>query len=219
MGGDAKGRAFPRRHALSAAASGPQSNPSLSSLSDAELVSGIRDGNDAHFNTLYQRYFQRIYNFTFLRVRNHADAEEIVQETFTVVFRSVAAFRGQSGLLSWIYGIAKNTVNNHVRRRRIRDRWMGSADPALLHPSSGIYSCTPEEHLSLRRYADAMSERLGASAGWQTEVFMLRHLENLSIQEISHRTARSSDAIRSCLYRMKRLFVEASQGGLATVGP
>jgi DNA-directed RNA polymerase specialized sigma24 family protein len=96
---------------------------------------------------------------------------------------------------------------------------MESADPELLHPSSGIYSCTPEEHLSLRRYADAMSERLGASAGWQTEVFMLRHLENLSIQEISDRTARSSDAIRSCLYRMKRLFVEASQGSLMTIGP
>jgi RNA polymerase sigma-70 factor (ECF subfamily) len=204
---------------LSAAASGPRSNPSLSSLSDAELVSGIRDGNDEHFNALYQRYFQRVYNFTFLRVRNHADAEEIVQETFTAVFRSVAAFRGQSGLLSWIYGIAKNTVNNYVRRRRIRDLWMENADPELLHSSSGIYSCTPEEHLSLRRYADAMSERLGAAADWQTEVFVLRHVENLSIQEIASRTARSSDAIRSCLYRMKRLFVEASQSGLVTIGP
>ena len=191
----------------------------MRSLTDAELVAGVRAGSEAHFNELYQRYFQRVYNFTFLRVRNHADAEEIVQETFTAVFRSMDAFRGQSSLLSWVYGIAKNTVNNHIRRLRTRDGWIENAEPELLRPVPSLSSCTPEEHLSLRRYADAISERLGAASGWQAEVFVLRHVENLSIQEISRRTARSSDAIRSCLYRMKRLFIEASQGGFVTVGP
>jgi len=191
----------------------------VQSLTDAELVAGVRAGSEPHFNELYQRYFQRVYNFTFLRVRNHADAEEIVQETFTAVFRSMDAFRGQSSLLSWVYGIAKNTVNNHLRRLRTRDGWIENAEPELLRPVPSLSSCTPEEHLSLRRYADAISERLGAASGWQAEVFVLRHVENLSIQEISRRTARSSDAIRSCLYRMKRLFIEASQGGFVTVGP
>ncbi|MCC6640282.1 MAG: RNA polymerase sigma factor [Deltaproteobacteria bacterium] len=191
----------------------------MQTLTDAELVLGIRDGDEGHFNELYARYFQRVYNFTFVRVRNHADTEEIVQETFTAVFRSVEAFRGQSSLLSWIYGIAKNTVNNHLRRLRTRDGWMENAEPELLRPVPSLSSCTPEEHLSLRRYADAISERLGAASDWQAEVFVLRHVENLSIPEISRRTARSSDAIRSCLYRMKRLFVEASQGGFVTVGP
>ena len=191
----------------------------MQSLTDAELVAGVRAGSEPHFNELYQRYFQRVYNFTFLRVRNHADAEEIVQETFTAVFRSMDAFRGQSSLLSWVYGIAKNTVNNHLRRLRTRDGWIENAEPELLRPVPSLSSCTPEEHLSLRRYADAISERLGAASGWQAEVFVLRHVENLSIQEISRRTARSSDAIRSCLYRMKRLFIEASQGGFVTVGP
>jgi RNA polymerase sigma-70 factor (ECF subfamily) len=188
-------------------------------MADAELVGAIKEGSEAHFNELYQRYFQRVYNFTFLRVRNHADTEEIVQETFTAVFRSIDAFRGQSSLLSWIYGIAKNTVNNQLRKARTRDVWMERAEPELLRPSAGIDSCTPEDHLSLRRYAEAITERLGAVAEWQAEVFVLRHVENLSIQEISLRTARSSDAIRSSLYRMKRLLVEASQGALVTVGP
>jgi len=207
-----------RSHAQNAVAR-PASGAAVRSLTDAELVAGVRTGSEAHFNELYQRYFQRVYNFTFLRVRNHADAEEIVQETFTAVFRSMDAFRGQSSLLSWVYGIAKNTVNNHIRRLRTRDGWIENAEPELLRPVPSLSSCTPEEHLSLRRYADAISERLGAAAGWQAEVFVLRHVENLSIQEISRRTARSSDAIRSCLYRMKRLFIEASQGGFVTVGP
>jgi DNA-directed RNA polymerase specialized sigma24 family protein len=44
---------------------------------------------------------------------------------------------------------------------------------------------------------------------WQAEVFVLRHIENLPIQEIAQRTHRSNDAIRSSLYRVKRLLVEA----------
>ena len=207
-----------RSHAQNAVARSA-AGAAVQSLTDAELVAGVRAGSEPHFNELYQRYFQRVYNFTFLRVRNHADAEEIVQETFTAVFRSMEAFRGQSSLLSWVYGIAKNTVNNHLRRLRTRDGWIENAEPELLRPVPSLSSCTPEEHLSLRRYADAISERLGAASGWQAEVFVLRHVENLSIQEISRRTARSSDAIRSCLYRMKRLFIEASQGGFVTVGP
>ncbi len=207
-----------RSHAQNAVARSA-AGAAVQSLTDAELVAGVRAGSEPHFNELYQRYFQRVYNFTFLRVRNHADAEEIVQETFTAVFRSMDAFRGQSSLLSWVYGIAKNTVNNHLRRLRTRDGWIENAEPELLRPVPSLSSCTPEEHLSLRRYADAISERLGAASGWQAEVFVLRHVENLSIQEISRRTARSSDAIRSCLYRMKRLFIEASQGGFVTVGP
>jgi RNA polymerase sigma-70 factor (ECF subfamily) len=210
---------LPRIHALRSGGLSPPAESAVSSLADAELVAGIREGSEPHFNELYQRYFQRVYNFTFLRVRNHADAEEIVQETFTVVFRSVDAFRGQSSLLSWIYGIAKNTANNHLRRSRTRDSWMEKAEPELLRPSGGIEGSSPEEHLTLRRFAKAINQRLEAAADWQAEVFVLRHLENLSIPEISRRTARSNDAVRSSLYRMKRLLVEASEGDLITAGP
>ena len=88
-----------RSHAQNAVARSA-AGAAVQSLTDAELVAGVRAGSEPHFNELYQRYFQRVYNFTFLRVRNHADAEEIVQETFTAVFRSMDAFRGQSSLLS-----------------------------------------------------------------------------------------------------------------------
>lgn len=185
---------------------------------DLELVEGIRKADEACFNRLYERYFQRVYNFTYVRVRNHADTEEIVQETFTAVFRSIEAFRGQSSLLSWIYGIAKNTVNNHLRRAKARDQWLERADLDVLTPSVAA-SGTPEEEFHLRRYAQTIHERLDSVASWQAEVFVLRHVENLPIREIAKRTSRSSDAIRSSLYRVKRLLVEASEPGLLPTMP
>jgi RNA polymerase sigma-70 factor (ECF subfamily) len=197
-----------RRHEEEEARSIPRTP--LAELSDQELLEGIRKGHESHFNELYGRYFQRIYSFVYARIRNHADAEEIVQETFTAVFRSFDSYRGQSSLLSWIYGIAKNTANNTLRRAKTQDQRMERTDPEVLRPSPSLATCTPEEQLHIRRYADAINERLGSVAEWQAEIFVMRHVDNLSIREISERTSRSSDAIRSSLYRVKRLLVEAS---------
>ena len=179
------------------------------SRSDADLVDSIRLGDQSAFNVLYDRYFQRVYHFAYARVRNAADAEEAAQETFTAVFRSVDAYRGQSSLLSWIYGIAKNTINNQIRR---------ALDALLLGTRAGhaLETCTPEERLDLRRCAEAIDAALSSVTSWQAEVFVLRHFEDLPIQEIADRMQRSNDAIRSSLYRVKRLVVEAVDPELAT---
>ena len=182
----------------------------LASLSDAELLDGLRAGSELHFNELYHRYFQRIYSFVYARMRNHADAEEVVQETFTAVFRSFASYRGQSSLLSWIYGIAKNTLNNSLRRSTTESKRLDALDPEIVRPSASFSNCGPEDQLSMRRYAEAISERLESVSQWQSEIFVMRHLQNLSISEISERTSRSSDAIRSSLYRVKRILFETA---------
>jgi RNA polymerase sigma-70 factor (ECF subfamily) len=186
--------------------------------SDAQLVLGIRQADPGAFACLYERYFPRIYSFAHGRLRNHADTEEVVQETFTAVFRSIDAYRGQSSLLSWIYGIAKNTVNNHIRRARAHDQRVERAESELVRSAHSLDACTPEEHLSLHRYQDAIRDRLAGVADWHHEVFVLRHVENLSIGEIARRVSRSNDAVRSSLYRIKRLLVEAVDPNLAAAG-
>ncbi len=182
--------------------------------SDRELVAGIRRGSQSDFNLLYDRYFQRVYGFAYQRLHNHADAEEVVQETFTAVFRCMEAYRGQSSLLSWIYGIAKNTVNNYIRRSKAHEQRIERAEFELMRPATSLYSCTPEEELSLSRCEDAIRSTLASVASWQAEVFVLRHVENLSIGEISRRVSRSNDAVRSSLYRVKKQLVEAVDGTL-----
>ena len=185
---------------------------------DTELIEGIRRSNEADFNLLYERYFPRVYSFAYLRLRNRADTEEVVQDVFTAVFRSIDAYRGQSSLLAWIYGIAKNTVNNHIRRAKAHEQRIERAEAELERSSHSMASGTPEEHLSLRRCEETIQERLAALADWHTEVFVLRHFEDLPIDEIAQRVSRSSDAVRSSLYRVKKMLVEVVSPGVAAVG-
>lgn len=186
--------------------------------SDLELAAAIRGGDHRAFDTLYERYFQRVFNFAYSRLRNRADAEEVTQDTFTVVFRSMDAFRGQSSLLSWIYGIARNTVNNQIRRSKAHVQRVERAQVEFLGSGRDRDVFTPEERLNFRRCADKVEEALTSVTSWQAEVFMMRHFENLPIQEIADRMCRSNDAVRSSLYRVKRLVVEAIDGEMTSAG-
>lgn len=186
--------------------------------SDEELVEGIRRSSEPDFNALYDRYFQRVYSFAMARLRNRADAEEVVQETFIAVLRSIDAYRGQSTLLCWVYGIAKNNVNNHLRRAKSRDLRVWRVEPGMVLGSASLDASTPEEQLSLRRYQESVQKLMSNVAGWQSEAFWLRHVENLTIDEIAARVRRSNDAVRSSLYRVKRMLVEAVDAEPAAAG-
>jgi len=183
---------------------------------DEDLVAAIRLSDEGAFSVLYERYYRRVYNFIFLRLRDHADTEEAVQEAFTAIFRSVSSFRGRSSVSSWIYGIAKNTANHHIRQtaahaRRI-DRMLQESPLHVLGSAAG----TPEEDLALRRCAESVRDEFAELSDWQSEIFEMRHLDNLPISEICARTERSPDAVRSSLFRVKRLIVAAIENGRTT---
>jgi RNA polymerase sigma-70 factor (ECF subfamily) len=187
-------------------------DPSFSetcSLSDQDLVEGILVADEACFSALYERYFGRIYAYSYRRLRNHSDAEEVTQETFVTVFKSISNFRGSSSLLSWIFGIAKNLSNNSIRRFQSRREKFESVPSEHFIPNRSLGSCAPDDELSLQRSVEAIRTEMNELPNWQRRIFEMRHLENMSIPEISAETQRSSDAIRSCLYRTKRIIFGA----------
>jgi RNA polymerase sigma-70 factor (ECF subfamily) len=183
--------------------------PVAVALADETLVEAVRNAEERAFKLLYERYFQRVYTFSFRRLRNHADTEEAVQETFTSVFRSIDTYRGESSLVSWIYGIARNTVNNQLRRVNAQHQRMARARNELLRTSIAMSPGTPEDELNLQRSIDQVRDCLASLSDWQAEVFALRHLENLPIGEIARRMSRSHDSVRSSLYRVKSLLIKA----------
>lgn len=187
--------------------------PVVSSLvhaTDEELVAGVMCASEVHFTQLYDRFFPRVFGFVYNRVRDNADVEEIVQDTFSAVFESMGSYRGQSSLLSWIFGIARNTANNALRRKKIRDQYVDQTLPESVHEAAGDANRSPEELLHMRRFVDAFYERLESVSEWQSDIFRMRHLEDLSIREICERTERSSDAVRSSLYRVKNLLIQGT---------
>ena len=84
--------------------------------SDLELIDAIRAGDETAFNSLYDRYFQRVYNFSYARVRNAADAEEAVQETFLCAHRWLATYDSRFSFRTWLWTILLNQCSRVAKR-------------------------------------------------------------------------------------------------------
>ncbi len=89
---------------------------------DNLLISRFNGGDEAAFTEIVSRYHERIQSIAGRFLRNHADAEEVAQDTFIRAYRGLARFRGESSLATWLHRIAINLARNRYwyffRRRR-----------------------------------------------------------------------------------------------------
>lgn len=93
-------------------------NESRRDDSAATLVERAKLGDEEAFAALYQLHKKRVYSVCLQMTKDVADAEDLTQEAFLQVFRSVNSFRGDSAFSTWLYRIAVNTVLMKLRRRK-----------------------------------------------------------------------------------------------------
>ena len=85
---------------------------------EGTLIQRAQRGDEEAFATLYQMHKKRVYSVCMQMTKDVADAEDLTQEAFLQVFRSVNSFRGDSAFSTWLYRIAVNTVLMKLRRRK-----------------------------------------------------------------------------------------------------
>jgi RNA polymerase sigma-70 factor (ECF subfamily) len=101
-----------------AARAAPLKDAKPSNSVEAGLVERAKLGDEEAFAMLYDLHKKRVYSVCLQMARNVADAEDLTQEAFLQVFRSVSSFRGDSAFSTWLYRIAVNAVLMKLRRRK-----------------------------------------------------------------------------------------------------
>ncbi len=86
--------------------------------SERSLIQRAQQGDEEAFSTLFQLHKKRVYSVCLQMTRDVADAEDLTQEAFMQVFRSLGSFRGDSAFSTWLHRIAVNTVLMKLRRRK-----------------------------------------------------------------------------------------------------
>jgi RNA polymerase sigma-70 factor, ECF subfamily len=118
--------------------------------SEHSLVQRAQRGDEQAFATLFHFHKKRVYSVCLLMTKDTADAEDLTQEAFLQVFRSVGSFRGDSAFSTWLYRVAVNTVLMKLRRRK--------APPAL-----SLDEPVSSESPSLRRDVGKVDPRLSGA--------------------------------------------------------
>ena len=177
---------------------------------DETLVERLRNGDREAFDLLYDRYFKRVHGFIGRRMSNQADAEETTQEVFINLFSSIHTYRGDAPFAAWLFGVARRTLASRFKRRRHEMVSLGLDEPSNVSPFGAMARREPDPHEAyeaserLERMESAVRDDLNHD---QWMLFQLHHLENRSIQEIARETRKSEDAVKSHLYRARKLLL------------
>jgi RNA polymerase sigma-70 factor, ECF subfamily len=106
--------------------------------SQLSLVRQAQSGDERAFAALFQQHKNRVYSVCLLMTKDVAEAEDLTQEAFLQVFRTLGSFRGEAAFSTWLYRVAVNTVLMKLRRRKSPhtvslDQPVSTESPALLH--------------------------------------------------------------------------------------
>jgi RNA polymerase sigma-70 factor (ECF subfamily) len=173
---------------------------------DLEIANRILSGDREAFDSLYNTHFQKIYNYVYMKVGNHADAEDLTQDVFMAVVQSLESFEGRSSLICWIYSITKNVIRNWFRGKK-HQTVSFEADDVEFHNTFFKDHHTPLNDLEFSEFLKDWSTKLSDLPTEHSEVFYLKHFNGLSLKEIAKVTAKSEGSIKTSLYRTKKLLL------------
>ena len=168
--------------------------PSHVEIADAILVQRVLDGDTDAYAVLVARYRPRYARFAVHMLGSEQDAEEALQDAFVRAYRSLGRCDEPARFGAWLYRILVNRCRTHGGRRGRRERTFVSEPAALLAASEEH----PADRVAWREEIDAALARLDAP---QREAFLLKHVEELSYEEMAELTGAGVSALKM---RVKR---------------
>ena len=161
--------------------------------SDFDLVRRFLNGDEASFNKLVRKYQTRIYWHARRMTGNHLDADEIVQEVLLVLYDKLKNFNFQSSLFTWIYRITITRSINYLKKQKLRR--------FISFDSQENYSLATDEdivkNIEDKEKLKKLDEVLQKLPEKQREVFILRHFDDLSYEEIAQITGKSVGGLKA----------------------
>lgn len=159
---------------------------------DEELILEFQKGSREAFSELFLRYRELIYAFFRRRVKDAARAEELAQETFVAILRSVGRYEPRATFRTYLFGIAYKILANHRRKldQKSDGAGLGSDLPSPSAPGN------TEMGMWVR-------EAIAKLDGNDREVLLLREYEELSYEEIAGVLRVPVNTVRSRLFRAR----------------
>ena len=176
-------------------------------LTDVEVVNQFKAGDALAFEEIISRYESKVMSLALRFTRNQEDAEEVMQDVFTTVFRKIDGFRGQSAFSSWLYRIVVNAAFMKLRKRKQNQTVpMDDLSPAIKQfcvdrdALSGAYS----QNIAVSHEMQAVIQQaVNRLPDQYKAVFVLRDVDGLSNQETGEILNLSIPAVKSRLHRSR----------------
>lgn len=178
---------------------------------DTELIERIGKGDNEALELLVSRYEGLVYNLAYRMLGNRDDAEDVLQDTFFNVIRSIDKFQSRSSFSTWLYRVATNAALTKLRKRSRRDKseteFLDEANSVqkLAHAGHKLtdWSESPSDRLLNSEARKKMDEAIDELPEMYRVVFVLRDVEGLPAAEVAEVLGLSVAAVKSRLHRAR----------------
>lgn len=176
-------------------------------MADSEeqaLLERIRNGDDSGFEVLVKEHTSKIVGLAWRLVGNREEAEDLAQEAFLRLHRSLPTFRGDSRIGTWLYRTTTRLAIDHLRRERIKRKLFffrqdnDAPDPVEL-ASDGRRD--QQRELLAQEALQTLRQGLNKLSSRQQVIFTLRHYEGLSLKEIAEHLGLETGTVKAHLHR------------------
>jgi RNA polymerase sigma-70 factor (ECF subfamily) len=187
-------------------------------LDDAALLARMRARDGAAFEVLMRRFNRRLYRVARSLLRDSAEAEDAVQEAYLSAYRSMDAFRAEAAVGTWLTRIVVNECMTRARRNARRDNIVpmvaAAAGPdeegdTMPEPASANDSETPDRALLRAELRALLETRIDALPRDFRAVFVMRSVEELSVEETAQCLGIPEATVRSRHFRARSLLRES----------
>ena len=182
-------------------------SPTSTTFDETALVAAAKAGNTAAFSELVTHYDRRVFRMAKQITQNDDDAEDVLQETFLKAYTHLDDFQGNSKFYTWVVRIAVNEALMKLRKRR-SDRTVPLDDPIDTGEDEvvreiAVWDQNPEDTYSREELATILDEAVQSLKPAYRTVFILRDIEELSIEETAESLGLSISAVKSRLLRAR----------------
>ena len=172
------------------------------------LVDRISSGDSTAFQEFVDRYKKKIYYIAYDITGDHNDAEDVSQEVFIKVFRSLKTFRRNAKISSWLYQISVNASIDLLRKKSSKpEKSMDDIERADIQeslPGSGTRAQNPERSAEDFLIQKHISQALQKVSPKERSEFVMRHYNELKIREIAEILSISPGTVKALFYRATR---------------
>jgi RNA polymerase sigma-70 factor (ECF subfamily) len=171
--------------------------------SDDSLVTRAQAGDMEAFRVLVERHTRSVFRLAFRLTGSEQDADEVVQDSFVKAYKQLHRFESRASFSTWLYRIASNCAVDLIRARPRRFESLDAVgvDDQPIAPAVPASTPSAERLVMSGEIQSKMREALGALSDRERTAFLLRHIEGLSIDEISQHLNLKTNATKHSIFR------------------
>lgn len=177
---------------------------------EKELIKKCQQGDIEAFEKLVLSYQKKVFTITYRYMGRREEAEDLAQEAFIKVYRSIKNFRGESSFSTWLYHVVTNVCRDALRKnsRRLEEDSLDCAvttEKGEIHREVVDWSLSPGPIYEQKELGEFLQSLINQLTPEYKEVIIMRELQELSYEEIAEAAGCSLGTVKSRLSRARKI--------------